>query len=636
MNLFKKKKKGDKKSLILPEETAPSSFCSLGSTSSSRKDESKGNGIFPDDLLASPPRSLKSSTNQSSNGSRRSSGFNPFGSKKNDKENPSSSTRTLVPVTPSPPRKQTIDFKTLKEIVSYLRKRDEDPLMSRDVDRYCDKIVGFMKAKEDDAVEQKQGATAMFLLAQLHVSDVEGPSSTRAGVEAVLNAMENFPDDASLQEMSCLALQALTAWEENQAVILAGKGLIDVVCSAMETHPDNDDLQISALGVVCNISCHPDAVENDMAKELSYAIPPILQLLKDNRDHVEIYQKGCATLAKLTEDSPASQLLFCNDGQLGIRMAIDALHNTVFADEYNIQLAAMIILQHVASNTSLECKGRILIHGGLDRIMEALERHSVIAGKKPSKSTQNAQIMASALQTLANLSDSKIPDHDKTRQKMGVVVPVMLKVLQQHPKISQVQISGHSALKNLVDLHADLVIRNDGISIIMKNMAEQIKNPAVQKTTCRTLVKLFSKNENDVSWHNNLLSGGNNPNERTALDLVRAIAEEDGIDIIFRSVRMHQKHRLVQEAAIGALYHLSCSRQLTSHQKRQLCLEENVFVLMGTISHFIESETICEFGCGLLLNMSFFAPLQQEGMASGKCIFLLNHCMWTKPLSCYF
>ena len=113
------------------------------------------------------------------------------------------------------------------------------------------------------------------------------------------------------------------------------------------------------------------------------------------------------------------------------------------------------------------------------------------------------------------------------------------------------------------------------------------------------------------------------------MDLVRAIAEEDGIDIIFQSVRLHQKHRLVEEAAFEALYHLSCCRQLTSKQKRQLCLEENVVVVMGTINNFIDSERITEFGSGLLLNMSFFAPIQQQSMASGKWSLGLLCCLIT-------
>ncbi|KAL3917229.1 MAG: hypothetical protein SGILL_004808 [Bacillariaceae sp.] len=587
---------------------------------------SKAN-VFTDDFLTS---ALSLPARQSNNSSGRFSSFNPFTYNRQRSKEHSSSSLT-PPVTPSPSRKEAapIKFQTLKEIGAYLRQRsDEDPFMPSDVSRYCAKIVELMEeAGEDNVKEQKRGAKALFLLSQLDISDVEGPSSTEAGVACILTAMENLPDDERLQEVACLALQALTAWEENQAFVLAGQGLIDIVCTAMETHNENDDLQISALGVLCNISSSPDAVESDNAKELSYVIPTILELLKENRDHVDIYQKGCSTLAKLTEDNPSSQLLFCNDNQLGIRMAIDALHNATFSDEYQIQHAAMIILQNVASNSSLECKGRIIIHGGLDRILETLQRHSVIAGQIPGKTTLSSHIMASGLQTLANLSDSNIREHDKTRQKMGVAVPVMLKVLKKHPKMAQVQTSGHSALKNLADIHADLIIRHEGISIIMKNMAEQINNPAVQKTTCRTLVKLFSKEEKDASWHNNLLSSGNNPSERTAMDLVMAIAEEDGIDIIFRSVRLHQKHRLVQEAAFEALYHLSCSRQLSSRQKRQLCLEENVFVLMGTIRTFIESETICEFGSGLLLNMSFFAPLQQETMASVGGIKLVLHLM---------
>jgi hypothetical protein len=465
---------------------------------------------------------------------------------------------------------------------------------------------------------QIQGGRALFLLSLQDRSDREGSSNTKLGVEAILVAMENFPEDAELQNQACLALESLLAWEENQAVVLTKRGQVEVLYSAMEYFAEDTELIVSSLGALYHLSCHPDAVEDEIARDLAYAIPPILELLKVNRDHVDFYERGLTTLAKLTEDNPPSQLLFCHEAELGIRVAVDALHNETFLDRPKIQLAALLILQHVASHPSLECKGKIAFHGGLDRILDTLQQHCFLISRPSGTRLVSIPIMASALHTLSNLSSSRLQDNDKTRQRMGKAVPVILEVLKKHPSISAVQMHGYTALKNLADVHANLVTRNGGIAIIMQSMSAQLKNAAVQKQACRTLVQLFSKRQSDAKSTNGILAGENNPSACAALDVVRAIAEEDGIEIIFRSVREHQPRRPVLEPAIEALYYLSSSRDLTPHQKQELCREENVVVLLGTIRSFIESETICEYGCGLVLNMSFFAPLSQDSMATGE------------------
>ena len=479
----------------------------------------------------------------------------------------------------------------------------------------CRQIVNFMKFGTQNVSVQIDGCKALFLLSfEDDSSDRAGLSMMCDGVEAVLEAMELFPDDEQVQTHACIALEALSGWDENQVYLLAQKGTrMNEVFDALENFPDSIKLQMAGIGILKNVSLNPESYDKTIALQLANSIPSILTLLKTEKDNLELYEIGCSTLAQLTEDNEASQLLLCNtQDQLGIRLAIDALRNKKFVDHPNIQQAAMLILQHVSSNVSIECKGRIIQHGGLDIILETLEEESSCT----YQGNDGTLFMACAMQTLAHLSESKSSPHVMIKQKLGKAVPVILKVLDKHPQLSQVQVSGYSALNNLADVHSKLVTSNNGISIIMKSMVQQAEHPAVQKKTCQTLLTLLSKSYKDAGSTNNLLSGGKNPNAGEALDLVRAIAAEDGLAIIFSTVRMHQRHRPVQEAAFGALYYVSKSRDLTPNQKHQLCLEENVFVLLGTMNNYIESETLCENGTGLILNMTFFSPLSQDGMAS--------------------
>jgi hypothetical protein len=584
------------------DDERPSSRFSLGSSTSSTFPRNGTNPTFPSKDTKNP--------------------FGRFGANEADYHswNPFAINRVASSSRISLTKKETSinKFMTLSDLTAYLHMMSEDYLAPYMVKELCQQIVDFMNMDDEDPELQTHGAKALFLLSLQDNSDHEGKSFTKPGVHVILGAMENFPNNAELQYQSCVTLESLLAWEENQAIVLYSRGQIDALYSAMESFADYTELNIASLGALYHLSCHPDAVEPEMAKDLAYAIPPILELLVENRDHVDIYERGMSTLAKLTEDNSESQLLFCHDGQLGIRIAVDALHNETFLDRPKIQLAAMLVLQHVASHSSLECKGRIVYYGGLDRILDTLQQHSAIVTQQSGKRSLSTQILASGLHSIANLSASTL--NNKTWLRMGKAVPIMLEILKAHPTLSEIQTSGYSALANLADVYTSVVTQNDGIAIIMRSMAEQINNPAVQKQACRALVQLFSKRQNDANSTNNLLSGENNPSAAAALDVVRAIAEENGIEIIFRAVRLHQSRRPVQEPAIEALYYLSCSRDLTVYQKKQLCLEENVVVLLGTIRNYIESETICERGCGLVLNMSFFDPLRQESMAEGKFI----------------
>jgi hypothetical protein len=194
---------------------------------------------------------------------------------------------------------------------------------------------------------------------------------------------------------------------------------------------------------------------------------------------------------------------------------------------------------------------------------------------------------------------------------MAKSVKIILNVLRQHPRNLRVQIAGFAALKMLAGSHTELLCSSGGISTILVAMLEHTIDGELQEQACATL--------------NNLLSSpyaGEN-----SLDLVYSIATEDGLTTIFRSVRMHQANQAVQEAAFGVLYYLSCNRDIPASQKRQMCLEENIFVLLATLNQMLDSELLCQKACGLILNLSFFAPISQDVMASVGGIHIILAAM---------
>ena len=516
-------------------------------------------------------------------------------------------------------------------------------------------IVDCMTSNDNDLTIQVLGCYAFHLLAiQLqkelyddededqnsnndndsHTTNTENDGGmTVYGVEAIVTAMDEFASEELLQQYSCIALQSLTAFTENVQYILS-TGHVEDVLVAMEGFTHNVPLQIAALATIENIANYQSSTavsdpsktksQQQEQKQLSHTTPLILEVLKEHRDDAEIYTQGCSTLAALTYKNPTNQLMLCKD-QIGLRIIIDAIHKFT-KQTLQVQLYAIRTLENIASHSSPECKRKIvLVQGGLDRLLDALKRNTITTTSISSyedeiepdddqqqqrrRSQQNDKdvsrsIIISALKTMSNMamSDSNVSaSSDETKRQMSKAIKVILNVLRQHPHNSSIQVAGFTALRYLSDVHSELITSYGGISTILIAMLEQPTDFAMQEQACETLTNLLSSP---------------NMTDDSSLDLIHTIATEDGLTIIFRSVRMHQAYRAVQESAFGALYYLSCSKDLTSSQKQQLCLEENIFVLFGTMNQYIDSELLCQRGCGLILNLSFFAPLSQDVMAS--------------------
>ncbi|KAL3917945.1 MAG: hypothetical protein SGILL_004476 [Bacillariaceae sp.] len=497
----------------------------------------------------------------------------------------------------------------IAQVVDCMASSEDSPEIQTDGAEALHQLaVAMLNEFEDDDDDENDCQKQNSLNASQHQDSPE--SMTTTGVEAILQAMEDFPDEETLQEKSCSALEYLTYYKINQELILT-RGRVEEILVAMEEFVDNISLQTSAMGVLQNLAKHPYSLQDkNTAQQLAHAMPLILELMKEYRENEDVYLQGCGALSAITYNSNNSQQLLCKD-QIGIRIVIEAMHKFSKSSNLKIQLHAMETLEHVASHPSPECKGKIVLQGGLERILDALQRNNIVStsissyedeieqapsqdGENKKKKTEDVStlIIVSALQTLANIADVSNPAStisDETKKRMAKAVKVILNVLRQHPRNSLIQVAGFTALKMLAGLHTELLCSCGGISTILVAMLEQPTDTELQKQACSTL--------------NNLLSSpyaGDN-----SLDLVLSISTEDGLTILFQS-----------EAAFGVLYYLSCNRDIPASQKRLMCQEENIFVLLATMNQMLESEILCEKACGLILNLSFFAPISQDVMAS--------------------
>jgi len=77
------------------------------------------------------------------------------------------------------------------------------------------------------------------------------------GIEALLNAMEDHPTIAEVQEKACGALWNLADNDDNQ-VRIAVQGGIKALLNTMEDHPTIAEVQEEACGALGNLAVNDD------------------------------------------------------------------------------------------------------------------------------------------------------------------------------------------------------------------------------------------------------------------------------------------------------------------------------------------------------------------------------------------
>jgi len=490
-------------------------------------------------------------------------------------------------------------------------------------------------------------------------------------LDAILQAMEDFPDDEVLIENACSALEATS---EKSVIKNNSKRILEEVLMAIEGFADNPAVVSSSLGILCNLSSPSSSNENindDLRRKLAkYALPSILQGMKEHRDDLHLYTKGCKAMVNFTRDDPNAQRLLACKEALGLRVIseglkywqVDKLDVFSTLQHLRLRLAAIRVLKNLSTHSSLEVKGKIALGGGAARLNDRLLEALVFTGKdlvannyKVGEYNANESdevdeddevglslaIMRDALETIGNLAniESVIKDDPRSphmptihrssaldnssaehiqRQLTRVVKPV-LNTIRQHPNRPTLQYHGLGCIKQLTISHADSIANHGGISTFLN----------ILSSTGIAEVNDSMIHERALSCLTGLLSPSSNAD---GLDLVASMQTEDGLDTIFRTIRRYQSNTAVIETAYESLFYLSCRvrvvlASIAGHQRMssgvgaksarrlesQLCLEENIFVMLGTLNQYFETnEAISQRGLGLLVNVHAFLT-QSEG-----------------------
>ncbi|VEU36967.1 unnamed protein product [Pseudo-nitzschia multistriata] len=219
---------------------------------------------------------------------------------------------------------------------------------------------------------------------------------------------------------------------------------------------------------------------------------------------------------------------------------------------------------------------------------------------------------------------------DIQKQLTKAVKPVLNTVLQ-HPNRPSVQYRGLCCIQRLTLGHADAIANHYGGISTLLNVLSSPSPEAAFLSPCAGITE-SDIHQKALACLTGLLSPSSNAD---GLELVASMETEDGLATIFRTVRMYQSRPELISSAFEALFYLSCRARVVlasiaeAEQSRkgasfshfshgaeaeaarklrdQLCLEENVFVLVGTIQQYLQAdESICQRGLGILLNVQAF------------------------------
>ena len=531
------------------------------------------------------------------------------------------------------------------------------------------KAVDRMDVSTSSAEVQRIGARIVYLVASKlqnedtpdanpNDDDEEEEELMIDALDAILQAMEDFPDDEELIVSACAFLERIS---ERRSIQTNAKRILEEILLAVEGFADNASVVSSSLGIFHFLSTNNGELRRKLAK---YALPSILQGMKEHRDDLELYTKGCKAMVNFTTDDPNAQRILACKEAFGLRIIAEGMKywqsdrpdESEVLDHLRLRLAAVQILKNLSTNTSLEVKGKIALGGGAARIVDRLLEALVFTGK--DLVTRNYQvgeqntniaddedvvgfsltIMKDALEIIENLANigSAIKDDSTSlnmpptqtldsstaeaiKKHLTKAVKPVVNIIRQHPNRPSLQYQCLGCLRQLTISHADAIADQGGISTLLNILSSPGVSPSNE-----TLM-----HERALTCLTGLLSPSSNAD---GLDLVACMETEDGLDTIFRTIRRYQSNTAVIDTAYEALFYvsfrirvvlasieghrgMSCGvgAQAALRLENQLCLEENIFVMVGTLNQYYQtSESMSHRGLGLLVNIHTFLARKQN------------------------
>lgn len=294
------------------------------------------------------------------------------------------------------------------------------------------------------------------------------------GLEAVLTAMEQFPDAVAVQEQGCRVLAALA--EAVQIPDKAEQTCVVAILSAMDCHPGSVLLQ--EMG--CRAVSHLD-VEQCFVP--AGGIRAILRAMKNHPNAASVQAEACealASLVRLQYGRCKNCMEHCKQIRLlgGLQVIFEAMQK--HSEEPKVQQYACIA---ICSMLEIDAGGlQFAVAGGVVAIVRTIERYRRAFALEP--------VLAWAMQVLQfwSVGDEaidKLSDND---------VQIVLDALGEHPEPSV----GEHAARTLGNLSrarrwSKFIVQRGGFGLIVKTMEAHEFRESLQEGGCFALGRLVKE-----------------------------------------------------------------------------------------------------------------------------------------------
>lgn len=400
-----------------------------------------------------------------------------------------------------------------------LSSNEEGLMRLNEADGDVAEIVHVMRDFFESASVQ---SNCMHELANLQMTADDCDAVAEAGgLEAIVDAMERFPQNEDLQMCASRALCNVAGTPENQMALLE-VGAVDVLLGiTMENFANQPELQEHALAALANLAALEANLEPLLGKNV---VIRVVQSMNKHGDDNQVQMNGCTVITNLASHSTPLKVSVMMAGGGGAVVMSMVLHSK----DPQVQEKGLEALRNLSANCD-ENKAELAHIGGIDASISAMQVH------RDDPYVQEAG--AWALCNLAGITGNK--EHIGRSSGVDVIVRAMW--------VHSDQVSVHEwcmrALYTLSVLPSNgkLIMDIGGIAAVVNSMQAHEKSSVVQEMGCGILCNLAAEEQVKVK-----------------------IVDDEALDAIVLAMVLFSDDAKVQERACEVLLQLAVAKNVTS------------------------------------------------------------------------
>jgi Armadillo/beta-catenin-like repeat len=340
-------------------------------------------------------------------------------------------------------------------------------------------------------------------------------------VQDAVNFLADCSSKTSSIEDLCEAFDKVRDWsltDPKRQEELASAGLIRATIKLMICLPGDATLQAKAAGVLWLLARDQ---QYRAVIEAHGGVLAILDCMKRHKDNARVQSTACGVLWNLAANNESTRVWIALSG--GITTILLAMKR--HARCAKVQAAGFSVLMNLASDNDPN-RDVIISFDGVLLVLLAMRRYP-----------QHPLLQAAGCALLNNLSANS--KHVAAVWEAGSVEAI-LTAMRRHPRHSPVQAYGCAALQNLAsdEEYRHHIGQAGGAILVLQAVKHCAREPEVVAYGCAALHNIAFKNAANQSQ----------------------IVKNNGIEIILKAMRMHERNGKVQANACGALCNILTTR----------------------------------------------------------------------------